>query len=53
MLDRSWLDEVMFKESIDVDPVNKDLILNMISSVNVDLEGATDFTIGDFGGKVF
>ena len=53
MLDRSWLDEVMYKESVDVEPVYKDFVLNMISSVNVDLGGATDFSIGDFGGKDF
>ena len=53
MLDRSWLDEVMYKESVDVEPVYKDFILNMITSVNVDLEGATDFSVGDFGENDF
>ena len=53
LLDRSWLDEVMYKESVDVEPVYKDFILNMITSVNVDLEGATDFSVGDFDGKGF
>ena len=48
MLDKSWLDELMYEESILMEPVYKDFILNMISSINLDLEGAADSVVGDF-----
>ena len=48
MLDKSWLDGLMYEESILMEPVYKDFILNMISSINLDLEGAADSVVGDF-----
>jgi hypothetical protein len=44
MLDRSWLDELEYREDVHVKTVHKDLFLDMICAVNMDLPGAADVT---------
>ena len=46
-MDRSWEDELMYEESVYMEPKYKDFILDMISSTSVDLEGAIEVAAKD------